>query len=134
MLKTHITLALCASLLTACGFERRVEGEWKADPNSVNAKELTKRGVPAALAPTLVSGTFVVEDGMVYLGAKHPDATLLGYRILDEDDDCATVRFHDPAAKDTQTRDARACLRGTDLTVRHDGAKAPLEVTFRRVD
>ena len=115
-----------------CGFESRVEGAW--EPVALQPKQLVRSGVPAPMAKTLASSTFVAEDGVVYVGMKHEQATLARYKILSEQGDCGTVRL-DPVQPDSggaESVEVEACLDGDALTLRHDAKGKPLAVTFRR--
>jgi hypothetical protein len=126
---------LLTCLALGCGFEARVEGTWKLAPGDANQRELARHLRPP-MAQTFASSAFVVEDGVVYLAAKHPDNALAKYQIGRIEHGCADVRLETAAVgagAPTHTP-IEACLDGDALTVRHlvDGEAAV--VTLRRAD
>ncbi len=123
---------IMAVAFTGCGFESRVEGTW--EPVALEPEQLARSGVPAPMAKTLASSTFVAADGVVYVGLEHEQATLARYRILSEEGDCAAVRL-DAAAPESggpESVEVEACLDDDTLTLRYGAKGKPLAVTFRR--
>lgn len=114
-----------------CGFESRVEGTW--EPVALQPKQLVRSGVPAPMAKTLATSTFVAADGVVYVGGKHEQAALVRYKILREQGDCATVRLDATQPEGgPEPVEVEACLEDDALTLRHDAKGKPVAVTFRR--
>ena len=127
--RINFVLALF-TIAAGCGFESRVEGTWQ--PVGLDPQVLVDRSVPRSMAKTLASASFVAEDGVVYVGLKQEQATLVRYEIVSERSDCATVRLETPQTEPKQSEQVQACLRDDELTLRHEDKGDALAVTFRR--
>lgn len=126
---------LAAIFCAGCGFESRVEGNWKLDPGTFEAKDVRKAGVPPPLMKSLEDGVFVVEDGVVYVGAAHPDTAIVKYAIGSVKEDCADVTLTASDGRGaTESKSIEACLDGDRLELRHDAGKKTIEVSLHRAE
>jgi hypothetical protein len=132
--RRSLVVILSLAAVLGCGFESKVQGDWKIDPATWTSKEVRRAGVPPELLKSLQDMVLVVDDGVVYLGVAHPDSAAFEYEIGHTKGDCADVDVTAQGEKGKEKARIEACLVDDDrLELTYEEGNKPLSVALERV-